>query len=147
MIENHLLDIKRIAIDTVPNKEWLKISVTALMVDTYLEFDSQYVLSDNNQWTTFDIFDLEYVNENVDKNDVTEVLQKLRTDIYQKNPSRGAFYSVRVEINKDTASILYVDYDNKPTFEGDVPDDWFVKDLRLYPRDAKYIPEWLSAML
>lgn len=147
MVNDQLKAIERIAIDTVPDHEWQKIFVTASAVETYKEFDAQYIKTGQDEATSFDIYDLDYVNDDLDNNDVMEFIQKLRDDIYKDKPNRGAFYSVKVEISKDKDPILWVDYDSKPTFEGDVPDKYFIKDLKIYPREPKYIPEWLSAIL
>lgn len=143
----HIQEIIRIIQDTIPLNNWSKIRFTASVVNSIVDFNAYYTISVTDSWTEFDIFDLDYVNQNSETNNALNYVLSFREEDYKQNPSRGAFYSLTLDIDRDNPYKLHIDYKNKPTFSIMTPDSFFMEDIRLFPRTKSNIPDWLQALL
>ncbi len=77
-----------------------------------------------------------------------EVFLKIRQEMYDLEPKEGAWFQICLIINKNQQKNIKFFYDKYFNFF----DTWrdktdFYEDLLLYPREEKYIPNWLNDIL
>ncbi|UYZ63416.1 hypothetical protein [Hymenobacter weizhouensis] len=137
-----LTQILRIATTLVPEKNWNLLRIEGYIVGSVTETRSWYTISNNDEEIEYSTFDLDYINEDSDNNAIGNFLEQIRELTY--DATRGAWYTIEIRFYKDgrTPTVRY-DYYNQPAFEEPIPIALYKQDLKVYPRPAKSIPEWL----
>jgi hypothetical protein len=59
-----------------------------------------------------------------------------------RNGDRGAWFSLRLEIDEAGKYAASFDYDSKPTFDFEVSEESLLADLREFPRAEQFYPSW-----
>ncbi|MFC6089575.1 hypothetical protein Q5530_10305 [Saccharothrix sp. BKS2] len=71
--------------------------------------------------------------------------QEMRQVLHQ--PGRGTWFSARCVVNAPARIDITYNFDHDPLFDPPVPAADFARDLRVFPRDDAYTPDWLRAKL
>ena len=141
-IESCINNIHRIATTLVPDKEWYMLHIEGCIVGSITEIKSWFTLLGSENKTSFDSFDLAYVNDDVDNNQIGGFVEKLREATYE--PTMGAWYTVSVDFYKfGSPPVVHYNYYDMPAFSQSIPVKFFQKDLKVYPRSAA-LPDWMT---
>lgn len=76
---------------------------------------------------------------------LTAAFQEMRQVLYR--PGRGTWFSARCVVNAPVRIDITYNFDHDPLFNPPVPAGDFARDLRVFPRDDAYVPDWLRAKL
>ncbi|MBB5954981.1 hypothetical protein FHS29_001551 [Saccharothrix tamanrassetensis] len=77
--------------------------------------------------------------------ELTAAFQEMRQVLYQ--PGRGAWFSCRCVVNAPVRIDITYNFDHDPQFSPPVPAADFARDLKVFPRDEAFVPDWLRAKL
>ena len=73
--------------------------------------------------------------------------KQLHQAMYEQEPSKGAWYSMTMEINKEGKFKVDFNYDDKPDFGTEIDEERYFVDFQAYPREEQYIPQWLKDII
>lgn len=138
-----LANILRIATALVPKSNWHTLHIDGYIVGSITEVKSWYTLSALETRIEYNTFDLDYINEDSDNNEIGNFVEQIRELTY--DPARGAWYSVSIDFYSSgiQPSVRYNYYD-QPNFSTPVPLTLYKKDLKVFPQPAQTLPEWLK---
>lgn len=136
-----LEQILRIATTLVPEKNWSSIHIEGYIVESITEVKSWYVSQKSETRIEFENFDLEYINEDNENNDIGNFVAKLRELTY--HPHKGAWYTISIDFSQNTKPLVAYNYLDAPAFEEPLPVSIYKKDLKVFPRPTEAIPGWL----
>ena len=137
-----LTNILRIATTLAPKSNWHTLHIDGYIVGSITEVKSWYTLPSSETRIEYNTFDLDYINEDSDNNEIGNFVEQLRELTY--DPARGAWYTVAIDFYRSEIqpSVRYNYYD-QPDFSSPVPLTLYKKDLKVFPRPAQALPEWL----
>lgn len=141
-LESILAHVLRIATDLVPDKQWDMLHIEGYIVGSITEVKSWYTVTSAGARIEFDTFDLEYINEGSDDNEIGTFVEQMRELTY--DPARGAWYTVFIDFYRNglQPSVRYNYYD-LPDFSRPMPLTLYKKDLKVFPRPDQTLPDWL----
>nr|GFD13731.1 hypothetical protein [Tanacetum cinerariifolium] len=142
-LDNCLAQILRIATDLVPDKAWSTLHLECAIVEAVTEVKSWYTVAGSAERIEYDTFDLDYVNEDADANDIGLFVAQLRD--LTADTVKGAWYTVSIEFHRNSPRpTIHYNYYDKPAFGHPLPLALYKKDLKVYPRATQHIPDWLA---
>lgn len=138
-----LANILRIATALVPQPNWYTLHVEGYIVGSLTEVKTWYTLPGAETRFEYDAFDLDYINEDSDNNEIGNFVEQIRELTY--DPARGAWYTVVLDFYRHgpQPSMRYNYYD-QPNFSRSVPLTFYQKDLKVFPRPDLTLPDWLK---
>lgn len=137
---NHIL---RIAQTLVPDKEWHTLYIEASILGSVTAVKAWYSTTQSSSRTEYSLFDLDYINEDNENNMVGTFVEQLRDMTY--DPARGAWYIAHISFHKNIAApVIEYNYFDEPKFRRPMPPAAYKNDLKVYPRPAHLIPNWLQ---
>ncbi|MFN8356710.1 MAG: DUF600 family protein [Spirosomataceae bacterium] len=129
-------------IDTSLPDDWTHVSAIYFSVVRYSRLGIYYYQLDNNEGNLYYPGDeLPYSQRPF------SLFTNLRQEMAKINEGKGAWYIAKMEIQKNGKFNIQFDYDNKPDLSFEIPDEVFIEDFEQFPRDEKYIPDWLREIL
>ena len=135
--------ILRIAAELVPNKEWHTLFIEGSILGSSTAVKSWYSVVGTDIRVEFSLFDLDYINQDNDNNMVGNFIEQLREVTYEA--ARGAWYIVEISFHKNVEQpIVQYNYYDAPRFRRPMSIDAYKKDLKVYPRPAHLMPDWLQ---
>ncbi|KQB99547.1 hypothetical protein [Pedobacter sp. Hv1] len=141
-IQELIEKIGQSTIYNIPVNNWDKVVVEFVGLSTYNELVANYFVNEVKGRS----FDPNYPGtpplERVHRKFV-----KLRQKMYALAPEKGAWYSVRMEINADGDFTLNYNYDERPDFEIEPDQVEYRIDLEKFPREKSLVPSWLTAIV
>lgn len=141
-IDSCLAQILRIGTAMVPEKNWYSIYIECHVVESITEVKSWYTIHKEGYRIEYDTFDLDYINEDANNNEIGQFVAQMRD--LTANPIRGAWYMISIEFYRNgLPPIIQYNYHDKPIFSIPVPLALYKKDLKVYPRAPQHIPDWL----
>jgi hypothetical protein len=130
-------EISQISFGNLPVDDWntFFIDVCALnkMISVKASYDKDGVIHS---------FDPES-----DGQDISLKFKELRTIHYNTTPNKGAWYSVKLIVDKTGKVKMTFDYDNKPAFKYEPSKDKFIDDLKVFQREDRLVPAWLRDII
>lgn len=121
-------------VDNVSSDEWENVSLNVCALNKMISLKSFYEV--RGDFVSFD--------PEGNGNDVTMKIKKLREEMYQSAPDKGAWFSAMFTIPRNGKFQTFFEYDKKPEFKYEPSVDKFVDDLKTFPREERLIPEWLK---
>ena len=133
-VEESLNEISLSVIDNIPSDNWENVSLNVCALNKMIAIKTFY--EEQGNFLSFD--------PEGNGNDITMKIKKLREDMYQSAPNKGAWFSAMFTISNNGKFQTFFDYDEKPEFKYEPSTDKFIDDLKTFPREEKLIPEWLK---
>ena len=138
-----LTNILRIATALVPESNWRTLYLEGYIVGSITEVKSWYTTTDTGSRIEYDTFNLEYINEDSNNNEIGNFVEQMRELTY--DPVRGAWYTVAIEFyHNNSQPIVRYNYYDLPKFDVAVPFALYKKDLNVFPRPVHLMPDWLK---
>lgn len=110
---------------------WARAEIHARMLDGITELEAYYFLPAN---ATKGI--PVYAG-----NDADRAFEGLRKQMAK--PGKGAWYSAHFIVFANGKFDVRFDYDSKPRFSDEPAAQWFIDDLKVFPRDPANVPKWM----
>lgn len=136
-----LEQIFRVAAELVPEKDWNAIYIEGYIVESITEVKSWYIGKKTETKIEYDTFDLDYINEDNENNDIGNFIIKLRELTY--HPYKGAWYTITIDFVQNVKPLVTYNYLDAPAFDEPLPLSMYKKDLKIFPRPTESIPSWL----
>jgi hypothetical protein len=108
---------------------WAEARIEARLLDGITELEARYVDRTGKSQPV-------YAGD-----DATPAFEALRAAMAL--PDRGAWYTARFTLRADGAYDATFDYDGKPAFAEEPAAQWFIDDLKAFPRAAGLVPQWV----
>lgn len=142
-IKSCLANILRIATALVPEPNWNTLHIEGYIVGSITEVKSWYTIPGTDTRMEYNTFDLDYINEDSDNNEIGNFVEQLRELTYE--PARGAWYTVAIDFYRNglQPSVRY-NYHDRPAFSNPVPLTHYKQDLKVFPRPTQTLPDWLQ---
>ena len=138
-----LTNILRIATALVPKSDWHTLHVEGCIVGSLTEVRTWYTLPGVETRVEYDTFDLNYINEDSDNNEIGNFVEQIRELTY--DPIRGAWYTVLLDFDRrGPQPNMHFNYYDQPNFSSPVPLTLYSKDLKVFPRPVQTLPDWLK---
>ncbi|RZJ56892.1 MAG: hypothetical protein EOO55_04435 [Hymenobacter sp.] len=138
-----LAQIFRIATALLPDKAWNTLYLECSIVEAITEVKSWYTVAGSAERIEYDTFDLDYINEDADNNDMGLFIAQLRD--LTADAVKGAWYTAIIEFHRNSPKpTIQYNYHDKPFFSQSLPLALYKKDLKVYPRASQHVPEWLA---
>ena len=135
-MDRYINELAKLLIKDTENEgsNWKTIKYNLCVVSTYYHEELEFITSEGN------IESLYPSNED-------EIFPLLRQAMYEKDSSKGAWYSMTMEIHKDGKFKVDFNYDDKPNFGIEIDEERYFVDFQAYPREEQYIPQWLKDII
>ncbi|MBB6173851.1 hypothetical protein HNR23_003911 [Nocardiopsis mwathae] len=78
-------------------------------------------------------------------NSIGKLVRDLKRGMYE--PGKGSWYAMGIVVMRDGRFKAEYNYDRELREDLPLPDNYFALDLTLFPREKKYIPDWVVRKL
>ncbi|HEY3004574.1 MAG TPA: hypothetical protein VGJ44_19660 [Kribbellaceae bacterium] len=125
--------IARALIDALP-EGWRSVTSVYRATAPYAELDATYAGADGT------VAQVDPLPEGLE-----EYFEALRLQMYQ--PGKGAWLTASVTITSEGRFSTDFDYDSEPAWSIDVDPATYAADLAEFPREPRYLPDWMRARI
>lgn len=115
---------------------WVAIHVEAPTITEVTGFTAKAKLQDGAELSF-------YIKDDDIEEGVIDSIEHLRRSMATQNADRGAWFTMKLDIDRDGRFSAAFDYDSKPNFDFDVSRESLLADLAEFPRSPEFYPEWL----